>query len=183
MGQREVPGRKVALHAIRNKADCVWGFDTSSLGTFDEVHRHGIQCVLEQTIAHPRLWNRILTEERERLGDGFDPDRVLYLSGISQEWTWKFKWRHQIVCGSAFVKETMIQAGVRPQKLNVIPYGVDTDVVLYSRPGRFPRQPAPPLRRTFWSAQGSSAPSGGFETVAPPTRALSPDRGQADGVK
>lgn len=121
-------GRKVARDAIRGNIDCLWGFDTSSLAAFDEVHPYGIKCVLEQTIAHPRLWNRILTEERERVGYEFDPYPRSYperdLSRVDAE----IEAADQIVCGSIFVKQTMMQQGVNPEKLNVVPYGVDTEV-------------------------------------------------------
>jgi glycosyltransferase involved in cell wall biosynthesis len=121
-------GRRVAVHAIRENVDCVWGFDTASLKTFSAVRRHGIQCVLEQAIAHPRLWNRILTEERERIGYEFDPYPRSYPERDLQKVDAEIHLADQIVCGSPFVKGTMIEEGVRPEKLNVIPYGVDTDV-------------------------------------------------------
>ena len=118
--------RRVARWALRDGVDCVWGFDTASLTTFREVKGRGIRCVLEQTIGHPRIWNRILSEERDRLGDEFDPYPRPYperdLASVDSE----IEAADGIVCGSEFVKKTLIEEGVHEGRLHVISYGADT---------------------------------------------------------
>lgn len=137
--------RRVARCALRDGVDCVWGFDTASLRTFREVRRQGIRCVLEQTIGHPRIWNRILREERERLGDEFDPYPRPYperdLATVDAE----IEAADGIVCGSEFVKKTLIEEGVHAGKLHVISYGADTDIFV---PASSP-SPAGGLRLLF----------------------------------
>ena len=120
-------GRRVAALAVRDHVDCVWGFDTASLGTFEKAKDHGIRCVLEQTISHPRIWNRMLTEERERVGFTFDPYPRPYPEKDLQRVDAEIRLSDQVVCGSVFAKQTMIAEGVRPDKVNVVPYGVDAE--------------------------------------------------------
>jgi glycosyltransferase involved in cell wall biosynthesis len=121
-------GHKVARLAVRDHVDCVWGFDTASLVTFTEAKTHGIRCVLEQTIAHPRKWNRILTEERRNVGYAFDPYPRPYPERDLLRVDAEIRLSDQVVCGSEFAKQTMIEEGVNPDKITVIPYGVDADL-------------------------------------------------------
>ena len=66
-------GARVGAMAAHDGVDCVWGCDTSSLNAFRIAKANGIRCVLEQTIGHPRAWNRILTEERAQMPADFEP--------------------------------------------------------------------------------------------------------------
>src|SRR3990172_2103499 len=66
-------GRRVADLAARTSVDAIWGSDTSSLTAFSGVKDRGVRCILDQTVGHPRVWNRILTEERCLVGRDFDP--------------------------------------------------------------------------------------------------------------
>jgi len=118
----------VAAMAVHDRVDCVWGFDTSSLPTFRAVKPQGINCVLEQTVAYPRLWNQLLTEERERLGSDFDQYPRPYPEKDLIRVDAEIALADQIVCGSGFVRQTLLDGGVDSTKLNVIPYGVDTEV-------------------------------------------------------
>jgi len=128
--------RRVARWALRDGVDCVWGFDTASLTTFREVKKRGIRCVLEQTIGHPRIWNRILTEERERLGNEFDPYPRPYPERDLARVDAEIESADGIVCGSEFVKKTLVAEGVYEGKLHVIPYGADANAfVPASSPG------------------------------------------------
>lgn len=137
--------RRIARWALRDGVDCVWGFDTASLTTFKEVKGRGIRCVLEQTIGHPRMWNRILSEERERLGDEFDPYPRPYPERDLARVDAEIESADRIVCGSEFVKKTLIEEGVHACKLHVIPYGVDADAFVPApSPG-----PADQLRLLF----------------------------------
>lgn len=117
-------GRQVADLAARTSVDAIWGSDTSSLTAFRGVKERGVRCILEQTIAHPRVWNRILTEERALVGPDFDPYPLPYPEADLQRVERELDLADGIVCGSAFVRDTLIEGGVRPEKACVIPYGV-----------------------------------------------------------
>ena len=122
-GNRRFAARVGAM-AVRDGVDCLWGCDTSSLNAFRIAKPHGICCVLEQTIGHPRVWNRILTEERERTPADFDlyprPYPEADLARVDAE----IALADHIACGSPFVKSTMIDRGIAAEKVTVIPYGV-----------------------------------------------------------
>ena len=122
-GNRRFAARVGAM-AVRDRVDLLWGCDTSSLNAFRIAKRYGICCVLEQTIGHPRVWNRLLTEERERTPPDFDlyprpyPERDL--ARVDEE----IALADHVACGSDFVKSTMIDRGVAAGKVTVISYGV-----------------------------------------------------------
>jgi glycosyltransferase involved in cell wall biosynthesis len=117
-------GSRVGAMAVRDGVECVWGCDTSSRNAFRIAKAHGIRCVLEQTIGHPRAWNRILTDEREQMPADFDsyprPYPEADLARVDEE----IALADHVCCGSAFVKSTMSEWGVPGLKVSVIPYGV-----------------------------------------------------------
>jgi len=129
-------GSRVGAMAVREEVDCIWGCDTSSLNAFRIAKDHGLHCVLEQTIGHPRAWNRILLEERERMPADFDPYPRPYpesdLARVDEE----IDLADHVVCGSPFVKATMIEWGVPASKVTVIPYGVRAEHFMPSDPLR-----------------------------------------------
>ncbi len=129
-------GSRVGRMAVRDGVDCIWGCDTSSLNAFRIAKAHGIRCVLEQTIGHPRAWNRILTEERERTPADFDPYPRPYpeadLARVDEE----IALADHVCCGSAFVKSTMGEWGVAAEKVTVIPYGARAENFMPADPPR-----------------------------------------------
>ena len=137
-------GSRVGAMAVREGVDCVWGCDTSSLNAFRIAKDHGLRCVLEQTIGHPRAWNRILLEEREQMPADFDPYPLPYpesdLARVDEE----IALADHVVCGSAFVKSTMAEWGGQAHKVTVIPYGVRAENFTPGAP-----RAAPGLRLLF----------------------------------
>jgi glycosyltransferase involved in cell wall biosynthesis len=110
--------------AVRDGVSLLWGCDTSSLEAFTIAHAHGIPCVLEQTIGHPRAWNRILLEERQRIPPDFDqyprPYPEADLARVDRE----LALADHVCCGSTFVLSTLAEWGVPAGKTSVVPYGV-----------------------------------------------------------
>ncbi len=133
-GNRRFASRVGAM-AVSEAVDGIWGCDTSSLNAFRIAKDHGLRCVLEQTIGHPRAWNRILLEERERMPADFDPYPLPYpesdLARVDEE----IALADHVICGSPFVKATMAEWGVHPHKVTVIPYGVRTENFMPAEPG------------------------------------------------
>src|ERR1019366_7971797 len=122
-GNRRV-GSRVGAMAGRGGVEGVWGCDASSRTAFRIGKSPGIRCVLEQTIGHPRAWNRILTDEREQMPADFDsyprPYPEADLARVDEE----IALADHVCCGSAFVKSTMSEWGVPGLKVSIIPYGV-----------------------------------------------------------
>jgi len=117
-------GRRVADLAARTSVDAIWGSDTSSLTAFSGVKDRGVRCILDQTVGHPRVWNRILTEERCLVGRDFDPYPRPYPEADMQRVERELELADRVVCGSSFVRDTLIETGVKAEKMCVIPYGV-----------------------------------------------------------
>lgn len=117
-------GVRVGAMAVRGGVDMLWGCDTSSLEAFKIAKAHGIPCVLEQTIGHPRAWNQILIEERQQMPPDFDvyprPYPEADLARVDRE----LALADHVCCGSSFVQSTLGEWGVPAGKLTVVPYGV-----------------------------------------------------------
>jgi glycosyltransferase involved in cell wall biosynthesis len=120
-------GQQVAHLDERTPVDVVWGYDTSSLSAFRRVKSRGTLCVLEQTVGHPRVWNRLLTEERRVEDADFDPYPRPYPESDMRKVESELALADRIVCASPFVRDTMVETGTDPGKIAVIPYGVATD--------------------------------------------------------
>jgi glycosyltransferase involved in cell wall biosynthesis len=117
-------GRQVAELAAKTSVDAIWGFDTSSLSAFRGVKDRGVRCILDQTVGHPRVWNRILTEERSLVGPDFDPYPLPYPEADLRRVERELDLADGIACGSTFVRDTLVESGVSAEKTCVIPYGV-----------------------------------------------------------
>jgi glycosyltransferase involved in cell wall biosynthesis len=120
-------GQQVGRLAARTPVDVVWGYDTSSLSAFRRVKSRGTLCVLEQTVGHPRVWNRMLTEQRRVVDGDFDPYPRPYPEGDIRKVEAEIALADRIVCASPFVRDTMVETGTEHGKIAVIPYGVETD--------------------------------------------------------
>jgi glycosyltransferase involved in cell wall biosynthesis len=120
-------GQQVARLAARTRVELVWGYDTSSLSAFRRLSARGILCVLEQTVGHPRVWTRLLAEERRVVDADFDPYPRPYPERDMRKVESELALADRIVCASPFVRDTIVETGTDPGKIAVIPYGVATD--------------------------------------------------------
>jgi len=137
--------RRVGRLADADGVGVLWGYDTASLSAFRRAKKSGIRCVLEQSIGHPRVWNELLTEERERSGNAFDPYPLPYperdLANVDAE----LALADRIVCGSSFVRETLRSQRVDERSISVVPSGAALETF---SPAARPNQ-GPALRLLF----------------------------------
>jgi glycosyltransferase involved in cell wall biosynthesis len=117
--------RRVARMALADSVRCLWGFDTASEQAFVRVKPAGIRCVLEQSVAYPRLWARLLVEEQRRAGLNFDPSPQPYPEHDLARADRELALADAVVCGSEFVRDSLVTTGLCADKLHVIPYGAD----------------------------------------------------------
>lgn len=117
--------RRVGRLADAGEVAVLWGFDTASLNAFRRARRRGIRCVLEQSIGHPRVWNRLLTEERERVGAEFDPYPLPYPERDLAKVEAELAIADRVVCASEFVRETLLAEGVDDRRIAVVSSGAD----------------------------------------------------------
>lgn len=118
--------RRVARAAARKidpECRAVFGFPNNVLESFQKVGPSTIK-ILEQPIGHNRVALRIFEEERNlhpEFADSitFGDSDAAYLSRLDEE----IQLADRITVPSAFVKKTMTDEQVDPQKMRVIPYG------------------------------------------------------------
>ena len=120
-------GAQVARLVSEAPVEVMWGYDTSSLAAFSRVKGAGTRCVLDQSIGHPRVWNRLLTEERQTVGDDFDPYPRPYPERDIRKVERELALADWIVCASPFVADTLVATGSPRSKIVVIPFGVDAN--------------------------------------------------------
>lgn len=105
--------------------DVVYGFDGACLELFEYAKNKGIKCVLDQTIAERSLIHELLLQE-EQLWSGWSKFPFQVYEG-DLELVKRQKQEQQladcIICGSSFVKESLIAEGVELSKIFVVPLG------------------------------------------------------------
>lgn len=129
-GLERETGRRFGLHVVRNgfgSSGLLIGFSGASLEMFRGAKAQGIKCVLEQTILPDRPRFRWMREELQ-LWPGWEPrlssDDFETTDYAREEEEWRLA--DAIVAGSDFVKLGLVECGVAPHKVHVVPYGVDT---------------------------------------------------------
>lgn len=117
-------GQWVTRHFL-DDIDVIWSFDTSSLEIFEVAKKIDIRCILDVSIAHPRLGKRIFREHAKKR-----PEYAADLNDRISEAHMERRLREieladRLVAGSAFVAESLLSEGIPKNKIRVNPYGVD----------------------------------------------------------
>ncbi|MDB9451313.1 glycosyltransferase family 4 protein [Dolichospermum circinale] len=106
-------------------ANIIYGFNGASLELFQFAKQKGIRCILDQTLAERSLVHQLLLEE-ENLWQGWSnspfnvSDSNLALAQREQQ---EQDLADHIICGSQFVKDSLIARGVDDSKISVIALG------------------------------------------------------------
>lgn len=115
---------------------------------FARARHWGGLAILNYPITHHRMTQRVLEEEAGR-----DPEFASTQSPMSVHlsmmpvWDRELELADRVLVGSAFVARSFAEQGIDPAKVEVVPYGVDTE--LFHPEGR-PEPTAPgPLRVVF----------------------------------
>lgn len=108
-----------------NNANVIYGFNGASLELFKYAKSKGIRCVLDQTIAERSLVYKLLLQEEKLLPEwSFSPltisDADIELIEREKE---EQKLADHIVCGSQFVKDSLIATGIEANKISVVSLG------------------------------------------------------------
>ena len=130
----------------RRRPDLVIGNDGSAEASFVRARELGIPTLLNQVIGHDAVGSAILTEEYRR-----DPDFAAGPPRASGEAAIETRRREALLAGgllapSDYVRETLIEVGVAPERIFLLPYGVDT---ARFRPPPVARDRAGPLRLLY----------------------------------
>jgi glycosyltransferase involved in cell wall biosynthesis len=123
--------RKIIAKGLEN-SNVVYGFNGASLELFEFAKSKGIKCILDQTIAERSLESKLLLEEERKWQDW---SKTSFCDSESTEKLLQREKKEQsladhIICGSDFVKTSLISSGVLPHKITVIPLGKTSDFLL-----------------------------------------------------
>jgi glycosyltransferase involved in cell wall biosynthesis len=130
-------------------ADCdtVFAFNTAAAGIFKKAKECSIRCILEQTIAPKETEEVILREEYQRAGIAWSEDSFVDDIVARERLEWDLA--DLIIAGSPFVAHSLTRLGVPPQKVAVVPYGVDPAPQTLSVTNRPPFDGRRPLQVVF----------------------------------
>ena len=106
----------------------LWGYNGSSLSSFELARQHGRTCILDRTNGDFRIYNAMMDEIAERYGDWFLPvERKVAAADIAAD-DREYELSDAILVGSQFAAETIRQAVPDPAiqaKLRVLNYCYD----------------------------------------------------------
>ncbi len=116
--------RQILTHGLED-ANTIYGFNSACLELFKYAKDRGIRCILDQTLADYSLVHQLLLEEEQCWqGWSLTPFTVnkadLELMQREQQ---EQDLANHIVCGSSFVKDSLISRGVDADKILVVPLG------------------------------------------------------------
>lgn len=120
--------KKIIKKGFKN-ADIIYGFNGASLELFQEAKKQNIFCILDQTLAERSFFYKLLLEEEQHWkGWAKHPFTVekkdLELAEREQQEQYL---ADSIICGSDFVKDSLIARRVENKKIQVIPLGKQQD--------------------------------------------------------
>lgn len=117
----------VASHHLQG-LDVIYAYEDGAATTFQAAKQQGILCLYDLPIAFYRTSRKLLTDEAEQF-----PELALALQVI-QEPAKKLERKEQeiqladhIFVPSSFVMNSLLEAGVTPGKISVIPFGAPID--------------------------------------------------------
>lgn len=117
----------VAKHHLQN-INGIYAYEDGAAATFQKAKQQGLLCLYDLPIVFYRTSRDIQLEEAELF-----PELAPALPGI-QEPIWKLERKKQeiqladhIFVPSSFVQNSLLDAGVKPEKISVIPFGAPID--------------------------------------------------------
>jgi alpha-maltose-1-phosphate synthase len=119
--------RHVAKHHLKG-LDAIYGYEDGIATTFEVAKKQGILCLYELPIAFHQMTRYIMRQEAELF-----PDLASAIDSVDEP-AWKLDRKEQevqladrIFVPSTIVKRSLLEAGIEPEKISVIPYGAPTD--------------------------------------------------------
>lgn len=119
--------RHVAQHHLEG-LNAVYAYEDGAATTFQAAKRQGIICLYDLPIVFYRTSRDIQAEEAGRF-----PEFAVALQA-AREPTWKIERKEleiqladRIFVASSFVEYSLVEAGIKPEKISVIPFGAPVD--------------------------------------------------------
>lgn len=149
--------QRIIKHGLGD-ANTIYGFNSACLELFEYAKIRGIRCILDQTLAEWSLVHQLLLEEEHRWpGWSLSPftvsDADLELLHREQR---EQDLADQIICGSNFVKDSLIARGVDANKISVVALGrlKDEKPIQYQPVTKTPKERGDGLRILFVGSVG-----------------------------
>ena len=128
----------------------LWGYNASSLSSFELGRAAGRTLILDRTIGDFRLYNRLMAQVAETHEEWFIPtDRAVPADQIERDQR-EYELADVILAGSEFCAQTVRDCG-GPQiagKVRVLPYCFD-EALFAAAPQPLPLQPGEPVKFLF----------------------------------
>jgi alpha-maltose-1-phosphate synthase len=124
--RNEVFDRWVAARVRREKPDIVVGHDSSALLAQRAAREVGSLSVLNQVIGHIEAGLAVFHEEAERAPE-FAETLVVPPAWIIERCRIEALEADRLLVPSDYVRDTLIERGTKPERIAVIPYGVDIE--------------------------------------------------------
>jgi glycosyltransferase involved in cell wall biosynthesis len=106
-------------------SNVIYGFNGASLELFEYAKPRGVRCVLDQTLAERSLVYKLLLEE-ERYWPGWSSSPFKISDGdleLAQREQQEQHLSDHIICGSEFVKASLVEKAIDRGKISVVPLG------------------------------------------------------------
>lgn len=120
-------GKAIAGKIHKGCCQAVICYDSAAFEIFEKARKENIVRILDQSIAHYRTGAGILKEEAKlhpEFADVLVPSPESLIDQLDKETALA----DYILAGSDFCKNTLIQNGVEPDKIKVVPYGFDPKI-------------------------------------------------------
>ncbi|MCK1353552.1 glycosyltransferase [Bradyrhizobium sp. CW7] len=156
-------GPPVAKLARRHPVRAVWGYDNVALEGFLAAKKGGALCVLDRTVGHPTVYNRIMDEVYEQYREFFVSDEYKKRSWVIDRVNREHELADLVLVGSDFCKSTLLDPDVQSisnEKLRVLPYCYDNVFFFNGRIRK--REAGRPVRFLF---TGQAGPRKGIHLV------------------
>ncbi len=156
--------RHLADTITSDRPFALWGYNGSSLSSFELAKANGRTCILDRTNGDFRIYNAMMDDIAERYGDWFLPiERKVSDADIAADER-EYRLADTILVGSPFAAETIRQAVPDPavtDKLRVLNYCYD-EALFANMPAPRPRAASEPVRFLF---MGLAIPRKGIHHV------------------
>ena len=117
--------QKIIKNNDFQQINVIYGFNSASLELFKIAKEKQIYCILDQTLAETSLVNKLMAEEEARWpGWSISPFKVDDANlEILQREQQEQELADRIICGSDFVKQSLITKGIAADKIKVVALG------------------------------------------------------------
>lgn len=129
----------------------LWGYNGSSLTSFELAKEHGRPCILDRTIGDGRAYNAAMQDLHERFGDWFLPVERAVEQDVIERSEREYELADHILVGCDYAKRTLAEHSTSPgtaEKTRVLDYCYD-EALFSNLPVPQPKDRNQPVRFLF----------------------------------